>query len=132
MGNLLDGLAGGALVGIILTFIQFLINRSDQKKEKGSAILKAIEELGDRLKGVEKRMDKEGADEARRNILIFDDELRRSIEHSEESFDQVLDDITYYSHYCRDHPEYENNKAVNAIQHIEHVYQQVKAENKFI
>jgi len=129
---MINGLMGGTLVGVILLFIQFLITRSDQKKEKQNAILKAIEDLGKRINGVEVRMDKEGADAARRNILIFDDELRRNIEHSEESFDQVLSDINFYSKYCREHPEYENNKATNAISHINHVYQQVKAENKFI
>ncbi|MBR6851001.1 MAG: hypothetical protein IKM88_12245, partial [Lachnospiraceae bacterium] len=94
--------------------------------------LKAIHDLTDKVSEIETRFDKENADDARRNILAFDDELRRDMDHSEEIFNQILEDINFYRQYCIDHPKYENNKAVNAMEHINKVYQQVKAENKFI
>ena len=125
-------LSGGALVAAVLAFVQFLVTRSDAKAEKNNAILKAIEALSEKLTGLEKRMDKDSADEARRNILLFDDELRRGDAHSEESFNQILEDCNYYTRYCRLHPEYENNKAQSAIGNIQHVYQQVKMEDRFI
>ena len=53
-------------------------------------------------------------------------------EHSEESYNQVLEDIKHYRSFCRDNDDYENDKATNAIEHINHCYMQVKAENKFI
>ena len=129
---MISGLLGGTIVGAVLLFVQFLISRSDSKKEKDNIILKAIEALSEKITGVENRIDREGADSARRNILLFDDELRRGEEHSEESFNQVLDDIKHYRDFCRDHEDYENDKAVNAIEHINHCYKQIKAENKFI
>ena len=132
MNDILIALMGGALVGAVLTFIQFLINRKDAIAERESIILDAIKELSNKISGVEHRIDKEGADAARRNILLFDDELRRGEEHSEESYNQVLDDIKHYTDFCREHDDYENAKAVNAIEHINHCYMQVKAENKFI
>lgn len=125
-------LSGGALVAAVLAFVQFLVTRSDTKAEKNDAILKAIEALSEKLTGLEKRMDKDSADEARRNILLFDDELRRGDAHSEESFNQILEDCNYYMKFCRLHPEYENNKAAAAINNIQHVYQQVKMEDRFI
>ena len=62
----------------------------------------------------------------------FDDELRRKVDHSEESYNQVLADIKFYRHYCRTHADYENDKATSAIAHIRETYQTIKNENKFI
>lgn len=49
-------------------------------------------------------------------------ELRRGMQHTDEDFNEVLYNIKCYEQYCRDHPEYENNRAVLAIQSIERVY----------
>jgi len=118
--------------GGLVSLIEFLIRRSDEKEDKNSEVLKAIQNLADKITGIENRMDKENADEARRNILAFDDELRRKVDHSEESYNQVLADIKFYRHYCREHDEYENDKATSAITHIRETYQEVKNANKFI
>lgn len=126
--TLVGGLLGGGLIGLI----EFLIRRSDEKKDKNSEVLAALESIKDKIVGIESRMDKENADNARRNILSFDDELRRGMEHSEESFNQVLQDIKYYRNFCRTHADYENDKATSAITHIRETYQRVKNENKFI
>lgn len=118
--------------GGLVSLIEFFIRRNDEKKDKNSEVLKAIQNLADKITGIEGRMDKENADEARRNILAFDDELRRKVDHSEESYNQVLADIKFYRHYCREHDEYENDKATSAIAHIRETYQEVKNANKFI
>ena len=132
MHDIVLALLGGALVGAVLTFIQFLINRKDAMSERESKILDAIRELSDKIIGVEKRIDRDGADAARRNILLFDDELRRGEAHSEESYNQVLEDIRHYRQFCRDNDDYENDKATNSIEHINHCYQQIKAEDRFL
>lgn len=126
--TLVGGLLGGGLIGLI----EFLIRRSDEKKDKSSEVLKAIKDLADKILGLESRMDKENADEARRRILAFDDELRRKTEHSEESFNQVLQDIKFYRNYCRTHADYENDKASSATAHIRETYARVKDADKFI
>lgn len=118
--------------GGFVSFIQFLIQRSDEKKDKNSEVLKGIKDLADKILGLESRMDKENADEARRRILAFDDELRRKTEHSEESFNQVLQDIKFYRNYCRTHADYENDKASSATAHIRETYARVKDADKFI
>ena len=112
--------------------IEFLIRRSDEKEDKNSEVLKAIQKLAEEIASIIARMDKENADDARRNILNFDDELRRKVDHSEESYNQVLADIKFYRHYCREHEDYENDKATSAITHVRETYQTVKNENKFI
>ena len=77
-------------------------------------------------------MDKDDADECRTRILRFADELRRNVKHSEEFFNQILADISHYKNYCRTHPDYKNDKAVNAIAKIENVYQKCMEENSFL
>ena len=130
--DFLQAAAIALISGGLVSLIEFLIRRSDEKQDKNSEVLKAIQNLAEKIAGIEKRMDKESADEARRNILTFDDELRRKVDHSEESYNQVLADIKFYRHYCRTHADYENDKATSAINHIRETYQEVKNANKFI
>ena len=130
--DFLQAAAIALISGGLVSLIEFLIRRSDEKRDKNSEVLKAIQDLAEKIAGIEKRMDKESADEARRNILTFDDELRRRVDHSEESYNQVLADIKFYRHYCRTHADYENDKATSAINHIRETYQEVKNANKFI
>ena len=125
-------LLGGILGGGVFGFIQFLITRHDTKKGKDSKVIQAIEKINDHLTELDERMAKERADDSRRNIIIFDDEIRRKLGHSEESFNQVNEDITHYTEYCRSHANYQNSKAVAAIQNIRETYRQVKKEDAFI
>lgn len=125
-------LLGGILGGGVFGFIQFLITRHDTKKGKDNKVIQAIEKINDHLTKLDERMAKERADDSRWNIIIFDDEIRRKLGHSEESFNQVNEDITHYTEYCRSHDNYQNSKAVAAIQNIRETYRQVKKENAFI
>ena len=130
--DFLQAAAIALISGGLVSLIEFLIRRSDEKQDKNSEVLKAIKELADEIASILARMDKENADDARRNILNFDDELRRKVDHSEESYNQVLADIKFYRHYCREHEDYENDKATSAITHVRETYQEVKNANKFI
>ena len=71
--TIFGGILGGTLVGAVLLFIQFLINRSDKKKEKNDKIIAKLEEFSNQLTAFGSRMNKENADDARRRILSFDD-----------------------------------------------------------
>lgn len=130
--DFLQAAAIALISGGLVSLIEFLIRRSDEKEDKNSEVLKAIQKLAEEIASIIARMDKENADDARRNILNFDDELRRKVDHSEESYNQVLADIKFYRHYCREHEDYENDKATSAITHVRETYQTVKNENKFI
>lgn len=130
--TIVAGLLGGTLVGAVLLFIQFLINRSDKKKEKHDELLIKMDEFSNLLNQFNSRMDQENANDARRRILVFDDELRRELGHSEESYNQILTDIKEYERYCKNHDDYQNSKAVAAISNIKETYVQVKKNNSFI
>ena len=130
--DFLQAAAIALISGGLVSLIEFLIRRSDEKEDKNSEVLKAIQKLAEEIASIIARMDKENAYDARRNILNFDDELRRKVDHSEESYNQVLADIKFYRHYCREHADYENDRATSAIAHIREMYQVVKNANKFI
>lgn len=66
--------------------------------------------------------DERDADAHRARILHFNNELLRSIPHTKEEFVEILSSIDVYEHYCQDHPEYRNNRAVHAIANIGRVY----------
>lgn len=68
----------------------------------------------------------------RYRILRFNDEVLHDQKHTKEHFDQILDDITRYEQFCDEHPEYENNKAVLAIENIKRIYQKCSDENTFL
>lgn len=73
------------------------------------------------------------ADEARRQILLFNDELLRGVKHSKEHFDNVLLDVNEYTRYCNRHAgDYENAKCVLAIEEIKRCYAVCEAEGKFL
>lgn len=58
----------------------------------------------------------------RGRILAFADEIRRGLNHSKESYIQILDDVTKYNRYCSMHPEFENERTVIASQVIKDSY----------
>lgn len=69
---------------------------------------------------------------ARIRILRCSDEVYRGDLHSQEYFDNVLDDIKVYQDYCRDHQEFKNEKAVIAIRRIEEVYERCLRDHSFL
>lgn len=138
---------GGGIVLLMLTLVQITPIKINPWSAVARAIGKAMnKDMMDKLESVEtdvknlkekhdnleNRMDKDDADDCRTRILRFADELRRGVEHSEEFFNQILDDISDYERYCSEHPEYKNSKAVNAIAKIDKVYQKCMGENSFL
>lgn len=69
---------------------------------------------------------------ARYRILRFDDEIRHKEKHTEEHFNQILEDIDAYEKYCQGHPDYKNSKAVMAINNVKDTYRRCKEENSFL
>ena len=72
------------------------------------------------------------ANSCRYRILRFDDEIRHKQKHTKEHFDQMLEDIDGYEKFCKDHPEYPNSKAVEAINNIRTTYRQCIDQSSFL
>ena len=75
--------------------------------------------------------DERDADMHRYRLLRFNTELLRKTRHTKEEFDEILYSVTYYERYCEDHPKYENNRAVLAIENIKRVYKECMETNDF-
>ena len=124
--TLLSLLAGGG----ILTFVQFLINRHDQKVGKKDDVLSAINTLSDRVENIEKSLDERDAVLARTHILRFRDELYNNINHSQEYFEQTLDDIETYNQFCAGHPKFANGRTKVASDYIRSEYDRLFKAHK--
>lgn len=118
------------LGGGILTFAQFLISRHDQKNDKTKGIYDRLEELSKKVDRVESSLDERDAVLARTHILRFRDELYNDIRHSQEYFEQTLDDIQTYDLFCSEHPKFANGRTKAAAKYIQDEYDRLFKAHK--
>lgn len=134
-------------------FIQFLIQRKDGKSDCAKKIIEMIQkldekfdekiaELDDRsnqrneklnikIDKLDNEMSEHGAIACRVRILKFMDEILEGWEHSKDSYNQVMQDITNYERYCAEHPLFKNHQTVATIAHIKADYQERLEKNNF-
>lgn len=91
-----------------------------------------VDDLSKKVEDLEKADELERVRFSRLRILRFNDEILCGQRHSKEHFDEVLDDITTYEHYCNTHSDYKNDKAVLAIETIREVYKQCMKTHDFL
>lgn len=127
---------GGALITATVSIVTLLLNRKWQKEDKTADRITELSGKIDRVQSDLKdhiiRDAEADAKQARRRIINFADECRRGLQHSSEHFDSILDDITFYKHYCEEHPSFKNEKAAHSIKYVDDVYDKTKRENAFI
>ena len=87
-----------------------------------SEVLEKVDNLTSDFEDHLRIEEEERAKRARQRILRFNDELLFRTKHSKEHYDDVLEDIDMYEHYCASHPDYKNNKATRAIKNIRKEY----------
>lgn len=88
-------------------------------------------ETRERLDSHIKAGDESRADGCRQRILRFNDELIRDMRHTEEHFNEILQDIDRYRRYCREHLDYPNSRAEHAIANINRVYAELLERRDF-
>ena len=118
--------------GALLSFLQYLISRHDEKSGKHNSLLEAVNKVKEELDALRAEINEDRATNARIRILSFSDEIRHNVRHSKESFDQINSDIDTYRRYCDKHPGYKNNRAVMAISNIERVYEECLQQHDFL
>lgn len=117
----------------VFTFIEFLIQRHDNKKGLTAMLRSEIKSTLDAVNDLRADFEESKALDARRRILQISDELLHDDRrHSKEYFDQVLDDINKYKKYCDDHPKFENERAVASIANIRRIYDACLAKKDFL
>lgn len=134
-------------------FIQFLLQRKDKKNDCSKKIIEMITKLDEKIdekiaeldewstqrnERLDKKIDKldnelseRGAISCRVRILKFMDEILEGWEHSHDSYVQVMQDITNYLNYCREHPEFKNHQTEASIEYIKNDYQEHLEKNNF-
>lgn len=134
------GIYGGGALLILMTLVQIApikinpwswIGRMIGRAINGEVIEK-VEALTRDVKNNKSDDDEQWASLSRTHILRFGDEIRHSVAHSKEHFDQILLDISKYERYCNSHPDYLNDVAHATITLIRNTYQKCLEENKFL
>ena len=125
--------AGGWLF-VLLTLVQLAPIKVNPWSWLAKSIGKAMG-----IAAIEKKLDnhiasddKRDADGHRVKILQFNKELLRSIDHTKEEFIEVLAEIDAYERFCKEHPDYPNNRAVMAIENIQENYKERLKKHDFL
>ena len=123
---------GGGLVLVIMTLVQIAPVKVNPwswlartvGKAINAEVTKELAEIRKKLDGHIDTDDKRTADAHRARILHFNNELLRDIPHTKEEFIEVLAEIDAYEKYCKTHEDYQNNRAVLAIENIREIYRE--------
>lgn len=102
-----------------------IIDKVDNMDSTVKADIRKLEaKFDNKISEVYCKIDENDIKLKRGRILTFADEIRRGLNHSKESYIQILDDITKYNQYCSRHPNFENERTVIASQVIKDSYAQ--------
>lgn len=117
----------------LLSLVQFLIQRHDNRKGVEKQLKELDKRIDTKLNEVNQnvdtkilelsnKVDENQAILARTHILRFADDLKNGITHSDEYFEQQLDDIKTYDLYCKSHPDFKNERTVLSSAFIKRRY----------
>lgn len=124
------------LGGGFLSFVQWLIQRHDTRKDELGKLKTYMTEMEkritDMITSMEAKADERNAINARVRILRFADEIGEGKRHSKDSFDQCLRDIDEYEDYCEKHPEFKNSQTVTTVAHLKRVYAERLKKRDFL
>ena len=125
------------IIGYIVTVIVAVLGSSwvgdelKARREKRKGVV-TTNQILDAVKALKRDFDREKAVSARVRIVKFNDELLTNVQHSKESFDQVLSDIDTYDAYCKGNPDFQNHKTVLSSENIIHAYRKCTEEHSFL
>ena len=133
-------LGAGALAAALMTVIQCLSKTIKPwtsvigwiGKQANRDMQKDLQEVKKTVEEHIRADDERHADYYRRRVLDFNTEILRGNKHTEEDFVEVMLIIDRYEAYCRNHPDYRNNRAVHAIANISRVYDDRLKNNDFL
>ena len=125
--------SGGGVLVVVMTLVQIAPVKVNPWSWLAAAIGRAINaEVIKKLDNHITMDDRRTADGHRARILHFNNEMLRDINHTKEEFTEVLAEIDAYELYCREHPEYPNNRAILAIKNIQEVYMERLKRHDFL
>lgn len=127
------------LIPVIPTILATIASIKKDNKKNSEAVQESVKQIGASVQELSTKLDNhlstsamEKADNRRLRILRFSDEISEGQLHSEEHFDNILEDIDLYEAYCREHPEYPNTKCLMAIENVKNSYRKRLQKNDFL
>ena len=85
------------------------------------------------IKTISQKIDRRAAEDARNRILRLGDEIKnKQIRHSQEYYNQILVDITDYNKYCKEHPNFPNERTLATTKIIKEAYEEHIKNNDFL
>ena len=130
--NIWNTILSGAVIAALIGLVEVLLRRMWDKQDKKDGVSAKLDRLEQMLAAHIADDEQYKAETKRARILQFNKEVRERERHSEEEFVEILKVIDEYEDYCRNHPEYPNNRAVTAIENIKSVYKNANQENDFV
>lgn len=130
--NIWSTILSGAVIAALIGLVEVLLRRMWDNQDKKNGVYAKLDILEQMLAAHIADDEKYKAETKRARILQFNKEVRQKERHSEEEFIEILKVIDEYEDYCRNHPEYPNNRAVTAIENIKYVYKNANQENDFV
>jgi hypothetical protein len=130
--ELLIGVLGAGIGSGIMAILHAALQRKWKKADQQDIILAKLDKIDARMDRMEAEAEEREAKLARIRILRFGDECSHDVRHSREHFEQVIEDVDAYETYCRDHPDFKNNKATLTIRLIKDTYQRRLEINDFL
>ena len=130
--NIWSTILSGAVIAALIGLVEVLLRRMWDNQDKKNGVYAKLDILEQMLAAHIADDEKYKAETKRASILQFNKEVRQKERHSEEEFIEILKVIDEYEDYCRNHPEYPNNRAVTAIENIKYVYKNANQENDFV
>lgn len=103
-----------------------------QRKASNKDLMKKLDSLSEKVDKIEYKVDQSEAIMCRARLLRFNKELVKKEKHTEEEFDQCLEDCDKYEKFCEAHPGFKNNKAALSIANIERCYSKCQETGDFL
>lgn len=115
----------------VWTLVDHKQQRKADKELQESEVLNEIKKIHSEIDGLRETVLENEAKSRRVRILRFADEIFMDMNHSKDSFDQVLSDITDYDTYCQSHPKFKNHQTEETANYIKKVYEKRMEKKDF-
>lgn len=115
----------------IWTYIDHKQQRRAEREMQSNEILKEVKTIRTEIAELSETVNENEAKASRIRILKFADEIFMAQNHSKDSFDQCMADITYYEDYCSKHPSFKNHQTEETCEYILEIYHERMQKKDF-
>lgn len=104
------------------TLVDHRQQRRAEREMQDNELMKELKTIRQEITELKETVNENEAKASRIRILKFADEIFMDMNHSKDSFDQCMSDITFYETYCDAHKDFKNHQTAETVQYIAEVY----------